>query len=99
MEDMKTATDYAVVYDITSNAERARVSKLLKGFGFRVQKSVFECRLDKRGKSELIRKLKALDIKTGFVKVYRLEYSSKKEVVGKGKPDINGIDTGDVFIV
>lgn len=96
---MKTATDYAVVYDITSNAERLRVSKLLKGFGFRVQKSVFECRLDKRGKAELVRKLKALDIKTGFVKVYRLEYSSKKEVVGKAAPDNNGIDTGAAFIV
>jgi len=96
---MKTVTDYAVVYDITSNAERARVSKLLKGFGFRVQKSVFECRLDKKGKGELIRKLNALDVKTGFVKVYRLEYSSKKEVKGKAAPDRNGIDTGAAFIV
>lgn len=96
---MRTATDYAVVYDISSDEERTRISKLLKGFGFRVQKSVFECRVDKKGKSELMRKLKALDVKTGFIKVYRLEYSSKKEVVGRIEPDKHGIDTASAFIV
>ncbi len=46
--------DFAVVYDITSDTERARVDKALKGFGFRVQKSVFECRLNKKGRDDLI---------------------------------------------
>jgi len=94
---MKGVTDYAVVYDITSDAERTRVDKTLKGFGFRVQKSVFECRLNKRGKEELIEKLKKLNIETGFIKVYRLEYSSKKIVIGeKEKADI---DDGNAFII
>lgn len=39
---MSGISDYAVVYDITSDAERARVDKTLKSFGFRVQKIVFE---------------------------------------------------------
>jgi CRISPR-associated protein Cas2 len=90
-------SDYAVVYDISSDAERNRVDKALKGFGFRVQKSVFECRLNRRGKEQLIEKLKALNIETGFIKVYRLEYSSKDIVIGdKKEPDI---DDGAAFIV
>ncbi len=97
MEGRKGASDYAVVYDITSDAERARVSKVLKGFGVRVQKSGFECRLNKRGKEDLIEKLKKLNIETGFIKVYRLGYSSKKVVIGKKeKADI---DDGNAFII
>jgi len=94
---MKGVADYAVVYDISRDRERAKVDKILKGFGFRIQKSVFECRLDKRGKQELIRKLENLKIKTGFVKVYRLEYKSKSETIGDAKEDT--IDDGAAFIV
>ena len=39
---MKGIADYAVVYDISSDKEREKVDKLLKGYGFRIQKSVFE---------------------------------------------------------
>lgn len=94
---MSGVSDYAVVYDITSDAERARVDKALKGFGFRVQKSVFECRLNKKGKEDLIGKLKKLKIETGFIKVYRVEYSSKEIVIGEKKE--SDIDDGNAFIV
>ncbi|BCB96579.1 hypothetical protein JZK55_15010 [Dissulfurispira thermophila] len=43
------------MYDITDDLERARVDKVLKGFGFRIQKSVFECRLDRKNRDELIK--------------------------------------------
>jgi len=94
---MSGVSDYAVVYDITSDAERARVDKALKGFGFRVQKSVFECRLNKKGKEDLIGKLKKLKIETGFIKVYRVEYSSKEIVIGEKKE--SDIDDGNAFII
>lgn len=94
---MKGIADYTVVYDITSDSERARVERVLKGFGFRVQKSVFECRLNKSGKARLIEKLSALNIKTGFIKVYRLEYSSKNVVIGEKKKE--SIDNGYAFII
>ncbi|MEW6089176.1 MAG: CRISPR-associated endonuclease Cas2 [bacterium] len=94
---MRGISDYAVVYDITSDNERARVDKTLKSFGFRIQKSVFECRLNKKGRNELIEKLKKLDIKTGFIKVYRLEYSSKNEIIGEKKKE--SIDDGNAFII
>lgn len=87
---MRGVGDYAVVYDISSDRERAKVDKLLLGFGFRIQKSVFECRLDRKAKEELIRRLERLSLKTGFVKVYKLEYQSRSRIIGvqKGKdPD------------
>ena len=34
---------YLICYDISDNRDRYRVVKALKGFGSRVQKSVFEC--------------------------------------------------------
>ncbi|MDG6025973.1 MAG: CRISPR-associated endonuclease Cas2 [Candidatus Brocadia sp.] len=94
---MRGVSDYAVVYDITSDAERGKVDKVLKGFGFRIQKSVFECRLNKRGRNELIDRLEKLQIKTGFIKVYRLEYSSKDTVIGQQKKA--DIDDGHAFII
>jgi CRISPR-associated protein Cas2 len=34
---------YLVCYDVVGDARRVRVANLLKGYGLRVQKSVFEC--------------------------------------------------------
>lgn len=94
---MKGVADYAVVYDISSDRERAKVDKVLKGFGFRIQKSVFECRLDRKGRNRLIERLERLNIKTGFIKVYRLEYSSKDCVIGEKKK--KDIDDGHAFVI
>lgn len=94
---MKGVSDFAVVYDISCNKERRRVGKILKGFGFRIQKSVFECRMNKRGKEELIDKLEKEKIKTGFVKLYRLEYSWKSCVIGK--PEKKSIDDDSAYII
>lgn len=94
---MARSSEYAVVYDISDDIERAKVEKILKGFGFRVQKSVFECKMDKKTKTELIERLKNLDIKTGFIKIYRLEYYYKSEIIGKRND--NDIDSGYAFVV
>jgi CRISPR-associated protein Cas2 len=94
---MRGVGDYAVVYDISSDRERAKVDRVLKGFGFRVQKSVYECRLDRRGKKELIRKLEALQVRTGFIKIYQLEYQWKPAVIGKEQAP--GPDEGPAFVV
>lgn len=37
-----------ISYDITDNRRRQRLAKMLSNYGHRVQKSVFECRLDDR---------------------------------------------------
>ena len=94
---MKGISDYAVVYDISSDRERRRVEKVLKGFGFRVQRSVFECRLNKGGKRELITKLEKIGVRTGFIKLYKLDYTCHSCVIGEGAQ--KSMDEGHAFIV
>ncbi len=94
---MRGIEDYAVVYDISDDKERRLVDKALKGFGFRIQKSVFECRLNRRAKNELIGKLERLEVKTGFIRLYRLEYATRNLNIGAAPPPTP--DKGNVFIV
>lgn len=89
--------DYAVVYDISDDKERRKVDKLLKGYGFRIQKSVFECRLTRRTRDELTKRMEKLDIKTGFIKLYRLEYATKNQSIGGVAH--RSPDAGNAFIV
>jgi CRISPR-associated protein Cas2 len=51
---------YLVGYDIPHDGRRARVAKLLLGYGERVQESVFECFLDIAGRRELEKRLRAV---------------------------------------
>ena len=46
-----------VSYDIKDNRKRDRISKILKGFGDRVQLSVFECLMERRDLEELKEKI------------------------------------------
>ena len=73
---------YVVVYDIENNRERNRVSKTLAGYGTRVQKSVFECRLTRSGLTRLLGRLEELNVETGCVLVYRINENAKRRKVG-----------------
>ncbi|MEF3255832.1 MAG: CRISPR-associated endonuclease Cas2 [Deferribacterales bacterium] len=42
---------------MTDDKERNRVEDTLKDYGFRVQKSVFECRLTKSGLKNMVEEL------------------------------------------
>ena len=94
---MKNVSNYIVVYDISSDKERGKVEKKLKSYGFRIQKSVFECKLKRTGVNEMIKTLEDLKIETGFVKVYRLLHSWKSTVIGKNPG--KGIDEKCAYIV
>ncbi|MGI6393641.1 MAG: CRISPR-associated endonuclease Cas2 [bacterium] len=88
---------YVIAYDISCNNERSRVSKILLGFGFRRQKSVFECVLSATDKKKLIEKLAKLKIETGFIKIYKQEYCFQSQTIGNA-PE-NDPDKGHAFIV
>lgn len=92
----KRYREFVVVYDITADAERVRVDKVLKNYGFRIQKSVFECKLNDAMKRKLLRDLEGINIKTGFVKIYELTDIVDAQTVGYTR---NTIDDGDAFIV
>ncbi|MCB1077501.1 MAG: CRISPR-associated endonuclease Cas2 [Verrucomicrobiae bacterium] len=74
---------YAIAYDITEDAERRQVEKILKDFGWRAQKSVFECRLSAAGLGHLTGRLKAMELASGFVSLYRLSSRSGRRDIGK----------------
>ena len=87
---MSTYGKYIVSYDITSQKERNRVSKVLVGYGFRVQKSVFECLLSAAGKARLIDELSRVELQTGFIYIYRVSKASKRMALGKVPPSPDG---------
>ena len=64
---------YIAVYDISDDKERAKAAKILEGFGERVQESVFECYLSGNLRTRLLRRFEKLELKTGFLLLYRLQ--------------------------
>jgi len=93
---IKNFDEYVVVYDISDDRERDRVDKVLKKFGFRVQKSVFECKLTPASKNKLIEELKGLKIKTGFIKIYLLTDLLNAKTMGNPP---SSIDSHDAFVI
>ena len=64
---------YVISYDIVDNRKRAKASNTLKDYGRRVQKSVFECRMEAKFLAELLTKLgKIIDDNVDNVLVYML---------------------------
>ena len=57
---MATQKLYVVSYDIVSNRKRNKAAGILKDYGRRVQKSVFECRVDPHTFNMIISKLAEL---------------------------------------
>jgi len=77
-----------ISYDIVDTKRRTKVMQLLKGYGSRVQRSVFECLLDPTDAAVLDRQLHALiDPSTDSVRCYPLDANAVQRIViyGLGK--------------
>lgn len=62
-----------IAYDIVKTRKRNKVAEILKDYGIRVQKSVFECRLNDADLNGLTQKLsEAIDKKTDSILIYYL---------------------------
>jgi CRISPR-associated protein Cas2 len=88
---------YLVVYDVGDDRERRRVSKILEGYGFRVQKSAFECSLTRSGRERMAKRLKTLEIETGFVNIYQIHANAK--IMSIGLVPKHNPDNGHAYIV
>lgn len=78
-----------VTYDIVKNKHRNRVMKILKGVGFHVQKSVFECFLNDNQLENLkIRLLMEIDDRYDGVRFYK--------ITGKDVTQVDIIGVGEV---
>lgn len=77
-----------ISYDIVEDKRRTKVMKLLKGYGTRVQYSVFECMLDGPTFADLGRALREqIDPNTDSVRCYRLDVEAVQRIAifGIGK--------------
>lgn len=87
---------YAVAYDLSDDAERRAVDRVLKGWGQRVQKSVFLATLPRCGAKRLRAELDRLELKTGTVLLFRLQTGIP--VAFSGRP-FHDPDTDLAYIV
>ena len=95
---MPKSHKYLIVYDISNQKERNKVSKILAGYGERVQESVFECRLSVAMRQRLTEKLETLEVATGFILLYRLFDNAKRSIIGAAPSNICSEETHS-FIV
>jgi len=88
--------DYLAVYDISEPRRLRRVARVMEGFGVRVQKSVFECRLNKRELASLQSKLsKVIDDSEDSVRLYPMPMRQKQSILGCG----TAAELGPVFVI
>ena len=75
-----------VIYDIVNDKRRTRMVKCLNGYGFRVQKSAFEAKIDAGVYRRLLDKIPTLINKEeDSVRVYK--------IIGSGEVSLFGVNT------
>jgi CRISPR-associated protein Cas2 len=91
---------WVVAYDIEDDRGRARIAKVMERFGRRVQKSVFECRLDDKSLARLQRllerELTAIG-GAGNIRLYRLCATCYEGSLGIG--DVEEGTGGEPWII
>ncbi len=91
---------YVISYDISVDKRRAKLAKLLEGFGQRVQYSVFECDLTAAQYQKLERRIAKILVpgEGDSLRTYRIcaACAAQTQIVGDGPP----LETSaDVYIV
>lgn len=93
---------YVISYDISENKIRKKISKLLEGYGKRVQYSVFECRLKDSSFAALYQALLDLVIDSDMdsIRIYRICSSCETKILTIGMK-VNSLEliTNDVVII
>lgn len=73
-------------YDIVDDGIRLKVAKLMEAYGARVQKSVFECDLDRRQLNTVRKRaLKLIALKSDSLRIYRLCASCAGRIEHNGR--------------
>lgn len=74
-----------VIYDVSSNKKRYKLSKYLQSFGFRVQKSAFEAVLNKKLYEKFIKNIKKYIEDEDNVRIYKLRGAGEVLVFGNSE--------------
>lgn len=84
-----------IIYDIIDNKKRLKLSKLLLGYGFRIQKSAFEAVITKKKYKELLERLPSYASMEDSIRVYKI--IGKGQAVSFGKKTDN--ETEDIIVI
>lgn len=84
-----------IIYDIADNKKRLKLSKLLLGYGFRIQKSAFEAVITKKKYKELLERLPLYTSSEDSIRVYKI--IGKGQVVSFGRTTEN--ETEDIIVI
>ncbi len=87
---------YVVSYDFSEDKERTKAANILGAFGFRVQYSVFECRLTKTDLNKMLKSLDKVKFKSGHIRIYQV-YSNSLIICGIC--DEKSSDSDTAFVV
>jgi CRISPR-associated protein Cas2 len=89
---------YLVIYDISVDKRRKKVSDLLEGYGRRVQFSAFECVLSDRKFEELrSRLIKVVKMNEDSVRFYPISKHTLGQVIVWGNPPLTQIPSSVVI--
>lgn len=85
-----------MIYDIVNNKRRRDMVKTLESFGVRVQKSAFECILDRRRYDRLLKRApRCIDEKEDSLRIYLL--NGKMSILSWGCE--TNTDDSDIIIL
>jgi CRISPR-associated protein Cas2 len=89
---------FLVCYDIADDGRLRKVAKVMKGFGERAQRSVFECHLSEKQFERMLKRVRAaMDEQEDGLRVYRLCKSCQEARQAFGIGEV--FDPPEVFIV
>ena len=71
-----------VIYDISDNKRRLKISKYLESYGHRVQKSCFEARLSKKKYEQMISDLEKMVTEEENIRIYRIRSYEEIRLIG-----------------
>lgn len=84
-----------VIYDIIDNKKRLRLSKLLLGYGFRIQKSAFEAVISKKKYQELLDRLPGFAGTEDSIRIYKIVGRGQVTAFGRATEE----NTEDIIII
>jgi len=77
-----------VIYDIIDDKKRQKVAKVLKSYGYRIQKSAFECYVDEKNFKKLKEEVLGLVESDDLVSIYKLNKMVEITKHGHGSCDV-----------
>lgn len=89
---------YIVAYDITEEHERRSVVRVLEGYGHGVQKSVWVCHIHGAQARRMLKALKELQLRSGFLLSWELPDSALPECIGQCPANL-ALEMPRVYIV